>query len=144
MKFFQLALLCFICFSKCYGQTVAKNYYGQIHVEITKERNPKRIYAKLEIIRPFPSGDSSWVQSLEKRLNQSLRFRNGAKKGKYIVWVKFIVSKDGSLSDVMCDKDPGFGMCNEVIRAVKKSSGMWFPAKQPSEVREFRVTNQKQ
>ena len=140
MKSFQLALFFFIYVTKSYGQTVAKNYYGQIDVEITKEKKPKKIWTKVEIKSAFPDGDSSWIQSLEKRLNQSLTFRNGAKKGKYTVSVKFIISKDGSLCEIMCDKDPGFGMCEEVVRVLKKTA-KWTPA-QPIKVRDYRVTNQ--
>jgi hypothetical protein len=44
----------------------------------------------------------------------------------------------------MCDKDPGFGMCKEVIYAIKNplGKGKWVPAQKTSEVREVPVTNQ--
>jgi periplasmic protein TonB len=51
----------------------------------------------------------------------------GATGGKYTVIVKFVVSKDGSLSDVKCENDPGFGMCEEAIRVIKKTKN-WTPA----------------
>lgn len=62
MRNFQLALLCFIYVAKSYGQTVA-NRYGRIDVEITKEKNPKRAYTKVEIKRAFPGGDSFYLWS---------------------------------------------------------------------------------
>jgi hypothetical protein len=127
MRHFQLALLCFICVAKSYGQTTAQSY-GRIDVEITKEKLPKRIYAKVEIKSAFPGGDSSWVQSIEKSINQSISYKNGAKKGKYIVSVAFVVSKNGSLSDIRCVNDPvGFGMEAVVIRALKKGT-KWAPS----------------
>lgn len=129
MKNFLLTLLCFVCIAKSYGQTVVKNYYGLIDVEITKEKRPKRIYVKVEIKSPFPGGDSAWVQSIEKNINQSIGVGKRIKKGKYIASVKFIVSKDGSLSDIACESDPGFGMCEEVIRVLKKTK-KWTPARQ--------------
>jgi protein TonB len=132
MKSFQLALLCFICVAKSYGQA-AINSYGRVVVEITKEKRPKRISVKVELRSPFPGGDSSWVQSLEKSLNQSMPVRNGAKAGKYIVSARFIISKDGTMSDIYCDTDPGFGMGEEVVRAIKKTrrySAKWSPAMQ--------------
>jgi uncharacterized protein YfbU (UPF0304 family) len=143
MKALQLILLSLIFVSKSDGQTVDKNYVGKIDVEIIKEKKPRRIYAKVEISLAFPGGDSAWIQTIEKRINQSIGFRNGAKKGKYIASVKFIVGKDGRFFEVMCDKDPGFGMCEEIIKAVKNSySDKWFPAKQPIDVKVKSDTNQ--
>ena len=140
MRIFQLAILCFICVAKTYGQT-ANNSYGKIDVEITKQKRPKKIYAKVEIKESFPGGDSSWVQSIEKKISQSLKYRNGAKKGKYIVSVQFVVLKDSSLADIRCVNSPpnGFGMEQEVIRALK-GRAVWQPAYFPSPVRPYRTS----
>ena len=46
---------------------------------------------------------------------------------KYTVVIKFVVSKDGSLSDIACENDPGFGMCGEAIRVIEKTKN-WTPA----------------
>jgi hypothetical protein len=133
MKPFQLIILCLICVTKSFGQTVAKNYYGRIVVEFTKEKRSKNIYAKVEIKSAFPCGDSAWVKSVEKNINQSIGIDKRVKKGKYIVSVKFILSKDGDLSDIVCENDPGFGMCEEVIRVLKKIKP-WVPAEQGGKV----------
>lgn len=138
-KLLLLFFLPALCFTKSYGQTVAKNYYGRIVVEITKEKNPKKIYTKMEIISPFPGGDSSWLRSVENNLNRTIQVDRRAKKGKYIVTVKFIVAKDGTLSDMQCENDPGFGMCQEVLRVIKKSKKNWVPAQQNGrQVSEYR------
>ena len=55
----------------------------------------------------------------------SLRYYR-PKKGKYIVSVRFITDKQGYVADVKCEKDPGFGMCEHVLRYVKKSP-KWGP-----------------
>jgi hypothetical protein len=52
MRFFQLALFCSICLAKSYGQTATRSY-GDIVVEITKEKKPKKVYAKVEIKSAF-------------------------------------------------------------------------------------------
>jgi hypothetical protein len=114
MKSFHLILLCFVCVAKSYGQG------GRIVIEITKGKH--KIYTTKVIQSVIPRADSSWVQSLEKNLNQSIPDKNRAKKGKYIVSVIFIVDKDGNVSHVECETDPGFGMCKEVVRIIKKSS----------------------
>lgn len=106
------------------------NSYGKISVEITKFKKPKKIAVKVFVLSAFPGGDSVWMNRLEKNLSQSIAYRNGAKKGKYNVEVIFIVSKDGSISDIRSVTDPGFGMTEEVIRAIKKSP-KWLPAAAP-------------
>ncbi len=141
MKIFQLTLLCLICVVKSYGQTVAKNYYGRINVEITKEKKTKNSRTKVIIRSAFPAGDSAWVKSTEKNINESIEAGKRVRKGKYIVSVKFIFSKDGSLSDILCESDPGFGICEKVVSVLKKTK-KWTPAPQAIEVMEYRITNQ--
>ena len=60
-------------------------------------------------------------------MNASIPVDNGASAGKYTVIVKFIVNVDGSIRDVKCENDPGFGICDEAIRVIKKAS-KWEPA----------------
>ena len=132
MKHFQLALLCFICVTQNYVHPVNESY-GKIDVEITVEKRPKRIYAKVEIKSVSPGVDSSWAQSFENTLNQSIRVDKRAKKGKYVVSVQFIVAKDGVIADVRCLNDPGFGMCAAVVRVLKK-----YPKWLPGEVKPYR------
>lgn len=126
MRYLLLPLLCFICITKSYAQT-SNNCYGRIVVTFTKEKRPKRIYAKVDTALTAPCFDSSRVKFLENNINRLITYRNGAKKGKYIVIVKFVVSKDGDMSNLQCEKDPGFGMCQEVLRVLKKSK-RWVPA----------------
>jgi len=116
MKSFQLILLCFVCVAKSYGQAQT----GRVVVEITKEKHNTYTTKVIQLV--IPRADSSWVQSLEKNLIQSTPDKNRAKKGKYIVSVIFIVDKEGNISGVECDKNPGFEMCNEIVRIIKKSS----------------------
>lgn len=127
IRYFQLELLFFVCVAQSYSQPVAKNYYGRIEVAYTKEKRPHKLYAKVEIKSAFPGGDSAWLKSIEKNINLSIGVGKRIKKGKYIVSVKFILSKDGSLSDIACENDPGFGMCDAVIRVLKKNR-KWTPA----------------
>jgi hypothetical protein len=138
MKIFRLLLVCLLCVSKSYGQKVAEYHFGRIVVEFTKEKRSEKIYAKVEITSAFPGGDSAWIKSLEKNINQSNGVDKRVKKGKYIASVKFVISKDGSLSDIACENDPGSGMCEEVIRVLMKTK-KWVPAEQRGkEVREYR------
>lgn len=141
MRYFLLAILCFVCVAESYGQTCTRSYGGVI-VEITKEKKPKRIYTKVEITPAFPGGDSSWAQSLQDSLNRSIPFKNGAKAGKYIVSVRFLIEKDGSMADIRCLNDSGFGMCDQVVAAIVRKYGRpkWGPL--PSgKVRQYHTTS---
>ena len=98
-------------------------------VEVKKEDDENKIFTKVEKEAEFPGGEDAWRNYLRKNLNASTPVDYGASGGKYTVVVKFIVSKDGSLSDVKCENDPGFGMCEEAVRVIKKTKN-WTPALQ--------------
>ena len=102
---------------------------GQTVIEIKKDNDPNRIYNKTDEEASFPGGDSLWHIFLKENLKNKIPAKNGASVGTYIVIVKFIVSKDGSVADVYCDSDPGYGMSEEAVRLVKKAK-KWIPAKQ--------------
>jgi protein TonB len=138
MRNFLLVIGCFICFANSYGQT-ATNTYGKVDVEITKESREK-ICVKVEIRSVFPGGDSSWVESIETKLNQSIQLRKGSKKGKYLVSVQFVVDEDGSISDVKALTSNGYGMEEEVLRAIKKKT-KWLPSSQGVPVRPYRTSS---
>jgi len=122
MKNILLSLLIFICIAKTHGQT--SNRAGQIVVEITIEK--RNVLTKVEVKSSVPLTDSGWIQNLEKNITESVRSNKRPKKGKYIVSVRFITDKQGNASDVICEKDPGFGMCEHVVRLVKKGP-KWGP-----------------
>lgn len=88
-----------------------------------------RVFYKVETEASFPGGISAWRTFLQKNLNGTVPIDNGAPPGIYPVIVKFIVSRDGIISDVEAETDMGYGTEKEVIRLIK-SSGLWNPARQ--------------
>ena len=76
----------------------------------------------------FPGGEQGWITYLRKNLNSAIAAEKGAPAGYYRVMIRFVVTKDGSLSDVMALTKLGYGMEQEVMRIIKKS-GNWVPAK---------------
>ena len=96
-------------------------------VEVKRPDDENKIFTAVEIEAVFPGGQDAWINYLRKTLNGNLPVDNGASAGKYSVIVKFVVSKDGSVSDVKCENDPGFGMCEEAERVIKKTKN-WTPA----------------
>lgn len=86
-----------------------------------------KIFEKVEIEAKYPGGDKQWRMFLEKNLNGSIPVDNGAPAGIYTVVVQFIVSKDGSISDVKPLTDHGYGTEKEVVRVITKGP-KWEPA----------------
>jgi periplasmic protein TonB len=96
-------------------------------VEVKKDDDENKIFTKVEVEATFPGGEAAWRNYLQKNLDANTPLDNGASEGKYTVIVKFVVSRDGSLSDVTCENDPGFGMCQEAVRVIRKTKN-WTPA----------------
>ena len=119
MKYFLLALICLGCITKSLGQ-VGNSRSNRVDVEITKEKRSKRITSKVQMKWALPDGDSSWAQTIEKKLNDSFRVDRRVKKGTYLVVVTFLVMKDSSIAEVKCVANPGFGMGEEVTRLIKR------------------------
>ncbi len=95
--------------------------------EVKKDDDENKIFTKVEVEAGYPGGDAAWANFLRKTINSDLPVENGAPGGKHTVIVKFVVGKDGSVSDVNCENDPGFGLCAEAIRVIKKTKN-WTPA----------------
>lgn len=85
------------------------------------------VLLKTEIEAAFPGGEVAWRRYLEDTLDGNVPVKFGAVAGSYTVVVKFIVSKDGSISEVNVENDPGFGMAEEAMRVIKQSP-KWTPA----------------
>ena len=132
-KLLVFLFLTLLFFAKSYGQS-GRGGYG-ITVEITKAKKDSNIYSEVKVIQASPGVDSSWLRFVERNI-KTIEVDKQAKEGKYIVTVKFIVSKDGSLSDIQCATDPGFSMCMEMLRIIKKSKN-WTPGV-PVEARVYR------
>jgi N-acetylmuramoyl-L-alanine amidase len=85
------------------------------------------IFSQVENEAKFPGGDSAWRRYLEKNLNPGIPVNNGAPQGVYRVIVKFIVNKDGSISDVKAETKHGYGMDSAAVELIKKVP-KWDPA----------------
>lgn len=94
-----------------------------------KEEDYDKIFTVVQIPAEFPGGLPAWAKYLERNLNRDLPVENGAPPGKYTVVVSFIVAKDGSISDVVAENDPGYGTKNEAVRVITRGS-KWKPAVQ--------------
>lgn len=94
-----------------------------------QEEDYDKIYTKVEIPAEFPGGITAWQRYLERNLNQDIPIQNGAPFGKYVVTLTFIVDKNGAISDVKAENDPGYGTKEEAIRVIERGPN-WIPAVQ--------------
>jgi protein TonB len=98
-------------------------------VEAPKADEEDKVFTKVENEAQFPGGQPAWIRYLTKNLNANAPVDNGAPPGTYQVIVKFIVSKDGSISDVNAETKHGFGMEDEAVKIIKRGP-KWTPALQ--------------
>jgi len=88
------------------------------------EEETDKIFTVVQIPAEFPGGQQGWVRYLERTLNRDLPVENGAPAGKYSVVISFVVARDGSISDVKSENDPGYGTKKEITTE-------YFPAGAP-------------
>lgn len=94
---------------------------------VEAEPEDNKIYTWVEETAEFPGGNNE----LKKFLIQNLQYPKEAleKQISDFVVVKFVVNKDGSISDVKVVKNAGHGMDEEATRVIKQMP-KWKPAKQ--------------
>lgn len=74
----------------------------------------------------FPGGDIAWEKYLARNLDKDIPKKNNATPGRYTVVVSFLVDKEGGISDVHAENDPGFGTKAEAERMILKGP-KWVP-----------------
>ena len=89
--------------------------------------NYDQTFTKVEVDAEFPGGLSAWSKYLTRTLNAQTPSDEGAPPGQYTVMVKFIVDKEGNVSEVQALTKHGYGMEAEAVRAIKKGP-KWTPA----------------
>jgi protein TonB len=100
---------------------------GKQVVEAPKVEDENKIFEKVEVEAEFPGGQSAWRRYLERNLNAQVPSDAGAPIGQFTVIVKFIVDKQGNISDVKALTNHGYGMEEEAVRAIKRGP-KWKPA----------------
>jgi periplasmic protein TonB len=123
-QFFLLFLLFFTV-----KMTLAQNIDTTQKIMALDPSDDNIVFTKTEIDAKFPGGDSAWFTYLGNNLKYDTPINNGAPKGNYKVMIRFIVSRDGSITDVVSETNYGFGMELEAIKIIKNSPS-WIPAMQ--------------
>lgn len=86
-------------------------------------------FTSVQIEAQFPGGTAAWKRFLERNLDNNVPVENGAPAGRYTVVVSFRVDKDGSITEVKAENDPGYGTATEAVKVIKKGPH-WSPAQQ--------------
>jgi TonB-dependent SusC/RagA subfamily outer membrane receptor len=92
-----------------------------------------KIFEKSEVEASYPGGWTGWKNFLMKNLKGDVATEHGAPDGTYVVWLQFIVDKQGNVSDVRALTNLGYGMEEECLRLMKVSP-KWIPAMQNGHV----------
>ena len=143
MKSFPFYLTCpFIVFALLIAFTVnaGSRHIFALSFSCTSDTIPPKdssTFKRVEKEAYFKGGEKAWVKFLTKNIDPDVPGKKNAPPGNYPVVIQFIVNKDGTL-DVEPLTNFGYGMEEEVVRAVKKSP-LWIPAEQDGKkVRAYR------
>jgi len=77
----------------------------------------------------FPGGLKAWTKYLSANLNQNIAVANNAPEGKYDIAFQFTIGKEGGITKIEFENDPGYGIQDEIVRVLTKSNiPKWKPA----------------
>lgn len=111
---------------------------GKGVVEAPKQ-DPDQIFTKVEIEAQVDS--KQWRRYLENNLQRYIEDARdqGLPPGQYTVQVKFLVERDGSITDVQALTDPGYGLSKGATDVLRKGP-KWTPGIQNGQkVRSYRT-----
>lgn len=102
---------------------------GQVEAPKAQEEDYDKEFKTVQIEAKFQGGPAAWQKYLERNLNSNVPVDNGAPPTRYTVVVSFLVDKNGNISEVKAENDPGYGTAEEAVRVIKKGPA-WTPAVQ--------------
>lgn len=104
------------------------NFIPQIEIEEEEEEEEEEtIFTVVEESAMFPGGQEELMKYISENLRYPQQAREEGTQG--LVYVTFVVEKDGSLTDIRILRDLGNGCGEEAVRIVK-TMPKWIPAKQ--------------
>jgi len=99
---------------------------GPVTAPVVTE-NYEREFHTVQVQASFPGGPGAWQKFLERNLRQDVAVESGAPPADYVVVVSFLVDRDGNVTEVKAETDPGYGTAAEAVRVIQRS-GKWTPA----------------
>ena len=120
-----LLFFLFIC-SSSYSQKSDTTNKRDQKVEGSQNQDIS-FYCDNEIEAYFPGGLRNWVKAVTRNFNKKVLINNKVPTGTYKVLVSFMVTQYGKISDIKANTNFGYGIEDEMIRAIKKCP-KWIPA----------------
>ena len=105
----------------------AQEAFTPVVQEVEEEAEEEEIFVFIEEQASFPGGTEALYKFLRENIKYPPAARENGIEGK--VFLKFVVEKDGSVSNVKVMRDIGSGCGAEAVRVVK-SMPKWTPGKQ--------------
>lgn len=106
------------------------HFPGYTQIDSAKSIGNDKILTNAEVSK---EDIGAWSEFLRKNIDFNIASDNGAPLGKYKVIVQFTILEDGELGEFKPITNYGFGMEDELIKALKKSP-KWQPAFQNGKV----------
>jgi protein TonB len=102
---------------------------GKGVVEAPKVEDENKVFEKVEIEAQVDM--KQWRRHLENQLQRYIEdaASQGMAPGQYTVQVRFLVEKDGSITDVKALNEPGYGLAKGAVDVVKRGP-RWSPGEQ--------------
>ncbi len=89
---------------------------------------PEKAFTKVQVPAEFKGGLKAWAKFLNQNIKREIPVEKGGPPGKYTVNLSFIIDKEGKLSEIKAENNPGYGTAEEAVRVMKLSPN-WEPAK---------------
>lgn len=92
---------------------------ANVPADTTRNAQAEKVFEEVEIEASVDI--LQWRLHLEKNLLAPIEkaAKKGMKAGQYIVNVRFLVERDGSISDVRALNDPGYGLAEASVKVVR-------------------------
>ena len=94
---------------------------------VEKKEDPDRVFTKVEIEAQFPGGPQKWAQYVQRAISNEIDEFGDGDFGTCVV--KFIVDKNGVVSDVEATTMKGTKLAQVAVNAIRKGP-KWTPAEQ--------------
>lgn len=95
--------------------------------KLSPSQEDKRIFNKVDKEATFPGGVDAWRMFLRENLDPNVPVDEGKLPGTYQVIIRFIVKKDGNITDVEAESFKDSKMAASCVELLKKSP-KWNPA----------------
>lgn len=124
MKARIILVLLLIGVGFCGAVSAQETQYRETIQDSVKNNTKIYYFVELPVQPEYPGGMSEFYKEVaaEFKLPE-------VPKDIYRIFVSFVVEKDGSMSNIEIEKDPGYGLGDEAIRTLKLFKKKWAPGK---------------